>query len=630
MALGAILAVAILVLGIGVYVGEHGTPSGPVAKPTGDFGPKVLVSGTGNAGALSNNTTINIQIFSAVPAAFESPGTTFQAPGLHIYNLSAQSPWNNGVNEELLNATILPQNNTTAFFLAPTFDTIDQQWIALLSHDQGRNYPSLTIEAVKTVEANGSLYLYQYYDNLLYDPSSLQVVSLNGTLLAGGAATWFNGTGVDPYSYSVVTVATMAFNLTLDFPSTPMQVAALPTAGARVTASGTIPPGAHPTLCLTADDFCTTTYKYVYYNSTVSTLLKTSYANGTLPLLGVHIGRNADSGGSEISLWASVTVLNDTIDLNSAQPYVNAHNETTTTMSTTPSFTHTANVSVGLSGNSYDAIPTGISEKLGNNESVSQNRTTAFVGINGVEYEFQHYNQSTYEHEQEWKDTLCCTGTTCHSSRTLLWDKVIKTTYDGQYTSGGIIHVNSTAGLEVQAGFQSIWTAWVIQHTLAAASNGSLTLTTSGNDSSYQAATIWAATTGYLNASNAYQQAAGALAMFSTAIGLGLAIVDASAAANGVDLDATETVVITASLGLIADTLGMTALILSDFSSISAITGTQAVVMGYGFSNVPEVGSGSAYTMSFFESQSLVRFTVNGNTYLFFAPEDYLNATTIA
>jgi hypothetical protein len=49
----------------------------------------------------------------------------------------------------------------------------------------------------------------------------------------------------------------------------------------------------------------------------------------------------------------------------------------------------------------------------------------------------------------------------------------------------------------------------------------------------------------------------------------------------------------------------------------------------YGFSNVPVVGSGSAYTMPFFESQSPVRFTVNGNTYSFFAPEDYLNATAI-
>jgi hypothetical protein len=629
MALGAILASAIMVLGIGVYVGEHETPSSPVLKPVGNFGPKVLVSGTGNAGALANNTTITIQIFSAVPAAFESPGTSFQAPGLRIFNLSAQNPWNNGVNEELLDVTLLPQNNTTAFFLAPTFDAIDQQWIALLSHDQGRNYPSLTVEAEKTIVSNGSAYLYQYYNNLLYDPSSLQVVSLSGPPLASGAATWFNGTGVDPSEYSQVTVATLEFNLTLDFPSTPMQVVPLPASTGVATPTGAV---AHLTPCVTASESCYTSYSYTYPSTTVNTLLKTSYVNGTLPLLGVHIGRNADSGGSLVDLSASVTVLDDTIDLNSAQPYVSASGEVTTTMGTNPSFGHTANVSVDTSNNQWDAFPTSRSEAVGYNLSDSLNRTTAFAGINGVEYEFQHFNQST----DHWKYTyksVCCfyPNGQYHCSVTLVGQQLLSTTYDGDYTSGGITHVNSTAGLQVQAGFQSIWVAWVFQHLLAADSNGSVTLTTSGNDSSYQAATIWADTTGYLNAADAYKQAAGALTVFSTAISLGLAIADAAAALNGADLDATEPVVVADSITLIARTIGLAATVLNYFSSISAVTGTQTVVMGYGFSNVPDCGcGGSAYAMPFFESQSPVRFTVNGNTYSFYAPEDYLNATSIA
>ncbi len=115
----------------------------------------------------------------------------------------------------------------------------------------------------------------------------------------------------------------------------------------------------------------------------------------------------------------------------------------------------------------------------------------------------------------------------------------------------------------------------------------------------------------------AYSQVANALAIFSSALGLGLAIIGASAALNGADFDATEPTVVADSLELIADTIGLSASLLGDFSSISAYTGTHSITFGVSFGNVPEVGSGSPYTMAFFESQCPVSFSANGNTYSF-------------
>ena len=82
------------------------------------------------------------------------------------------------------------------------------------------------------------------------------------------------------------------------------------------------------------------------------------------------------------------------------------------------------------------------------------------------------------------------------------------------------------------------------------------------------------------------------------------------------------------SLDLIATTTGLSADLLSTFSSISAVTGTNAVLLGYGFSNYP-VSVGSSYAMTFFESANPLTVSFDGNSYTFEAPMNYLNATAI-
>lgn len=632
----SILAAVILLVAATVTLTLPGHPPGVAQPPPAlSVGPKVLVASGNSPGRgllpLPNNTTLTIQVFAPVPAAFETPGTSLPSLGPHLYPIPPGDQTDNGVNDEVLNVTLLPESNVSAFFLSSGFNGIAQAWAGLLTLDSGTNYPSLTVEAVKTVVSNGTLELYTYYNNLPYSPSGLRTVTLNTSALEGGAgAAWFQGTGVDAKAYSSVTLTDLAMNLTLVFPSRPTQVIPLPSgwAGTGLPSTG---PAVGRTACAQTGTTCSTSYFYSYPSVTSTELMKTSYVYGILPVMGVHIGRYADGGGSLIDAAASVSVIGDTLELNSAQPYIGSSGQVTTTMSTSPSFTHVANVTAGVSGGAHNAIPTSINRALGANESVALNQTTAFIGIQGTEYEFQNYHEVTNDYTDHW-ERVCCVhpNGNVYCTLSLLSQKLTGSILDAQYTSGSIVNINSTAGLQVMAEEVSIWAAWTIQHFLGTDSNGSVTLSTSGTDSSYQASTIWAKTTGYLSAANAYGAASNALSTFSTALGVGLALVDATAALNGADFDASEPVVIAETAGIIGTTVGLAATILSQFNSISAWTGTSTVSFGYGFSNQPVTTAGSSYTVQFFESQSPVSFTLpDGASYPFYAPVDFYNATTV-
>lgn len=586
-----------------------------VAKPAGTFGPRVLVSSMAESPAVAENTTILVQIFGLVPASF---GVSSNAP-IKSYAISPGDQTSNGIQDELANATISPENSTTTLFLSPSFDTIAAQWRGVLANDGGTTYPSLTVEATKTVSSDGLTSVYLYYNNLQFDPFSLQTLSLNSTDLTAGWSSWFSGSGINPYQYSTISVATEQLNLSLEFQGSPVATLhGAPTAD---------PGGLRTDACGDKDPQCIS-YYYTYTNTTEDTLLHTGYTWGILPLIGVHVGANANAGGSLVLLGADIDVQSDNISVSSTQPYTSSSGETTTTMSTSPSYTHIANVTAGSSIGEYGATPLGLSESNGNNFSVSQNRTTAFAGIQGVEYAFSHYNQSTDEYQYYWE--LICDGETgtCQPPK-LLHTTVLKSTYDGNFTTGEIYNINSTAGIEVSASWESIWVAWVFQQWLEKDSNGTLDLTASGTDSSYQSSTVWADTYGWTNAAEAYLDAIGALSVYSAALIAGVLISDVAAATAVVTLGASLPAVVAAVATIIFDDYDMSTAILSLFSSIAAFSGSHSVTVTYGFSNYPITGSGSEYSMAFYESQSFVSFTVDGTGYGFYAPEDYLNATGI-
>jgi hypothetical protein len=628
---GAIACGMIVVVAASVYLTRPSTSSTQTTKPVGDFGPKVLLSGAANPAAIANNTTVSIQVYSAVPSAFE---TSSSSSPLNFYTISAQNQWANGGDEELLNVTLVPQGafdngvftNATSFFLAPTFDSIADEWSELLSHDSGKNFPSVTVVAEKTVAGKAGVAIYRYYDNLLYNPFSLQVLGLSGAALSGAATSWFQGTDVNPSNYSSINLAALAVNLSVSFSSVAAQV--IPqqsnSFGTETGSSVALSPGAGPISTVTAPD--STAYFYTYPITTGNLLVHASYAYGTLPLMGVTIGPNADSGDSEIALYATTLVLNDTISLNSNEVYAPVSGQVTTTMSTSPSFSHMANISVGTGGGGSDAVPFGISKTLGNNLSVSLNRTTAFVGIQGVEYEFAHYSANTYDWKYEWEQA--CGVDTCNSPQ-LISETLESTVLDGDFTTGGIVHINSTAGLQVSAEYQSIWVAWAFQEMLSSSTNGTISLTPSGADSGYVASTIWGETTGYNNAASVYGQLAGALSTFSTAMDASLLIIGVGSAASGLTFDASEPVVVAAVTSVVSVILDLSPMLLNQFSSISFISGPESSTFISGFNNVPLVGSGSNYSMPFYESSTPISLIAGGNTYSFYAPVDYLDVTAL-
>ncbi len=634
--LSVIVALILIVAATVTLISQGHPPEAAKPLPTLSVGPKVLLaSGGGRPGnllPLPNNTTLTVQVFAPVPGAFETSGTSLPSLGPRIYPISPGDQTDNGVNDEVLNVTLLPESNVSAFFLFPDFNGIARAWADLLALDSGANYPSLTVEAVKTVVTNGTLDLYTYYNNLPYSPSGVRTLTLNASALEGGAGTtWFQGTAVEAKAYSSITLTDLALNLTLVFPSRPTQVIPLPS-GSTGTSTATTMSAVERIPCATTGTTCYRSYFYSYPSVTSAELMRTSYVYGVLPLLGVHIGRNADVGGSQIVAGASVGGTGDSLELNSAQPYIAPSGRMTTTMSTSPSFTHVANMTAGVSGGVTNANPTSISRALGTNESLALNRTTAFIGIQGTEYEFQNYHEVTNDYTDHW-ERVCCAHPNgdVYCTNELLSQTLTSSTLDAQYTSGSIVNINSTAGLQVTAGYVSIWAAWTIQHFLGTASNGSVTLSTSGTDSSYQASTIWTDTAGYLSASRAYGTASSALSTFSTTLGIGLALVDATAALNGAHLDASEPAMISETAGIIGTTVGLAASILSQFNSISAWTGTNTASFGYDFSNTPVTATGSSYTVQFFESQSPVSFTLpDGNSYSFYAPVNFYNATAIA
>ncbi len=622
--IGALLVVAGLGLTGGLSTRTHALAEPP--KLPGDFGPRLeLAISSGNGSLPTNNTTITVQIWSAVPSGFASGG-------MELQNISASRQQSNGFEDRLFNWTDNGSSTSVprAGFLSPNFDTLAGEWAALLGRDSGSNYPSVTVIGTESVRVGSNLSIYQYYNNLDYNPRDVLVVSVNSTEYNSTAVEgWFNGTGIEPQNYSKLELTDLELPLALEFPRTPSEVIPLANGSAGEVPRDLTQKGSEGCRYATETESCTTTYYSTYPPVTTNTLVHTSFVNGTLPLIGVHIGRNADPGKSEISLFATVYVINDTIELNSVQTTVSATGQTSSTMSTSPSFLYIANATGSGGGGVWSALPTNITETGGTNASTAVNRTTAFAGIQGVEYSFQHYNQTSYNYRDIW-ERYCCPGPTgIIICQTTLKSQTLTSEVHGGFTDGSIVNINSTAGLQVEASFEPIYVAWVVQALYSSSHHLNVNLTTSGAESSYQASTLWAQTTGYLSAANAFGQAASLLLSFSSALGLGLALADTIAATNGADFDASEPAVVAASLALIHLTIEMTASLLSTFSSISAVTGTNALLLGCGFSNVPTSKAGSGYGLTYFESSNPVTASFDGNSYSFEAPMNYLNATAI-
>jgi len=607
--IASVIAAAIL---ISVSLAYLYTSTSNTSNPHSiSFGPRIIISYPGNVSE-ANNTTVQVQIFSVVPHNVGS--------NPRFVSLSGMNASNNSDFVQLLNVTLV--NNTTETFLSPVFNTIVSDWSRILSGYSGTTMPALTIEATKTVLSGNKTYVYDYYNNIPYSPSAIRMVSLNGTGIDSSSfGGWFNNTGVSTGSYSTLNFPNLSFNQSLVFPSLPTDVfnnTVYNHSAGGITGNAMLPDS--------SDIY------YTYPVDTVDQGTTTTSINGVLPIIAIHMGRETANGSSFVDLGASVTANNDTIGINSAQVGISASGAVTSQMSTSPSYEYVANLYTGSSGNSFNAVPLNFSSGKAN-LSLRQNETTSYAGVQNVTYTFTHFNQYTNSYRNEYQKTRVIyeyiDGQPVYKGSTeLLGPTLLSSVYDGNFTVGSITSINTTNGIELQAGYLPIEVNMVLQKLLEGNSNGTIALTDSGSGYNLQASTVWAHTYAYANGAQAIRYASNALSTFPTAIDLGLAVSEVLSAADV--HDTTLPKVVSDSLELISQTLDMSASVLNLFSTIGFVSGRNAGAVFYGVTDVPyPAPTGSSYNLQFYESASPLSFTVNGNSYQIYAPTDYLNATSI-
>ena len=557
----------------------------------------------------ANNTSISLQIFSTVP-------DSIVMHGMGSFSLSGMNRSNNPYYVQLLNVTF--NSSSPRFFLSPMFYIIASQWSSILS--TRHNEPSLTVEATMNVWNSTSLSLYRYYNNIPFKPWNVhQPVMVNNTTILHRLV---RGSDLNLTLHDNVYISNILFNISLNFPGRPYQIISTHSSNSNI--SSQVKPS--------------TTYYTRYYTTTgtssdtYDTTTGVNYTNGYFPLTAVHLSRGVADGLSQLIISSSVLLMNTTLGINSANTYEAGSGQYSSTMSTSPSEGFVVNGSFD-SGfiavtNEAAAYPLNSSS----NKDAVINETTAFVAITNATYEFVHYNQytrvttTTYHWEQAYYHEPG-KGYVFEPPKLQYTRSSSSTSYDGHGTIGQMTHIGTHGNINMIAGFLDIEVNTVIQKVLESSYSGNLTLDVGGSISQ---STVWDSYSGYSNSASVIKEAHDALAVFSASLGLGLAITDILAALNGADADATEPSIVADSINLISQATGMAATVTGQFSTISFLAKSNTAFIGSGMSNEQLPGlQGSNYTIAYYQSSIPITFSYNGNSYSFYAPADYFNATGI-
>ncbi len=554
-----------------------------------------------------NNTTIDVQVFGSYPDA----NKTYM----------------------LVNTSLNFFNGS--IFLSPEFYNVSNAWASFISSHHLNMYPSLTVEAYENVYVNGSVYIYSYYNNIPFNPYALSVFTIQASemyqnmtdkpIQALIAEQVLNGTGINPKDYNNITLTPYEMNASLSFSNRPIQV---------INASvfnGSGQPAVNP--------YCEE-YSFNYYTYSYDTYDKntsTTYLNGPFPIMIIHMSKNVSNGKSEISFGGSYFIVNGMMGIESDQAYKSNSGEVSTTMSSSPSYIHNVNISVSTESRNYDVAPINISLNDDWNLSQANNRTTGIVAITNATYRVIDYNQYTSEYKTKWHEIVYYKyvdgkAVICHVDRENDGTSYVGTSYDGSGYNLGITFIQTTAGNELNLVAELIpnQIAYGISYLMHSnASYEHYDLNTTGNSSSLGAATIEYDLSGYVDSSNAIKDARDALSTFSASLGLGLATVELIAALNDLDFDAGEAAIAIEAATLIANITGFAASILGDMSSIGFISDTEVAGVTYSISNFPVIDPGNNYVLSVMATGQPMTLNINGNTYSFYAPEDYINATSI-
>ncbi len=577
-AVSIILAVAMISTSFVVFGNYHGENTGGTAT----FGPKIVFSlaNPGNTPA-SANVTEAIQIMGIDPSYLWSGG--FSTPGGTTLPPQAQIT--------LFNESYFPSQSgirNMIEFMNANFSKILAGWQSYYQIEgNNKQSVSLELECTLSVLINGNLSVYSYYNNLPFNASGMilerYVQNANST-----SGSWFNDTSVNPSDYSSIYFIPRAFNVTPSFDlASPTYATAINSTTAHGTSS---PSGYSPDRII---GLCRPDGTWYLLNWTKT-------LHGPDPLMTVHINGRYPPENNFLAIVGSIATSTADIAMNSDQTGVTAGGSVTDQMSTSPSWSGNGNFTAGGSIAQWSAYPD--NSYAGNGGRTNINNTSAFIYLSNTTFTITNYNVVYF-----WGYPYNC-----------------QEKYLGNTSSIQISAVNSTDGnYKLGYGFVSIYFYYALQNLTK--SSASTNLGTLAGGQEIQGGQIWGKTTGYSNASGVYQKEEKVLNTFASALGVAVAAIDVAAAANGF-LESGEAAVVTASLRLIAASLGLADTLLADFSTISFSTSSDFVSNLYAITNEP-FGNGYAYNLTDFQSPNPVTFNLNGNSYQFTAPSNFIVAT---
>jgi len=442
---------------------------------------------------------------------------------------------------------------------------VENEWINYLSSQVGFTDPSLDLIATLTIVENGSLNVYTYYNNILFNPYNITYSQWYGN----NNNSWFNGTNVNPSDFAAIKYPRLFLNTNIYFnlkdPTISIKISSFNT-NDKVIPAGL--PGGNPG---------------TYY-------IPVEYTNltGPLPLIGVHI--NYPSAQSQLVQGGGFVGRSATLNLNSNIVIYSTSSESyKDLMSTTPSLSKNAPFIMSING--YGAYPLNFA---GGNST----RTTAITYITNTTYEIIHYN--------------------------IFQDTGNQWIYIGNATQVKITNIYTSNGFYVESGWFPIALNDVLQNlSLPSISIGSLAPT-----KSIQGYNVWDDEQGFSNAANAYKAITGALETFSTSLDLGMAIITTLDAIGmfGDDIPAVvaESIkLVTSTTALAAKILSDFSSI--SFLSDTSITGFSYSVSNAPIGDT----QGSTFNLSDYQSVNMVSFydPQNGETYYFYAPLNYITAS---
>jgi hypothetical protein len=172
----------------------------------------------------------------------------------------------------------------------PVFKNITKEWTDIFTSYQGINYPSLTVEALKTVVGNGTAKIYQYYNNLPFNTSMQRIIHFNTAKnVTPVLSSFLKGVQLNLSRFSSLYISDINFTLNLTFPSQPIQTVIMNNTSSDAISQPDLSSSVVNPSCSGKGELIT---KYV--TETVNTLKDTETFYSILPLEGIHIGRKAE------------------------------------------------------------------------------------------------------------------------------------------------------------------------------------------------------------------------------------------------------------------------------------------------------------------------------------------------